>query len=98
MARLGMPAYSVSLRMHRTLTAAAVFIAEIAAGVAYFCARPTHPEGYCSERCPMWHGWEKRLGCGPFLCASSLKRGVQRVCVNEMLTYLWCKKIASEFS
>ena len=30
----------------------------------------------------MWHGWEKRLGCGPFLCASSLKRGVQRVCVE----------------
>ncbi|OLP96415.1 hypothetical protein AK812_SmicGene21370 [Symbiodinium microadriaticum] len=38
MCYVGMPAYSVSLRMHRTLTAAAVFIAEIAAGAAYFCA------------------------------------------------------------
>ena len=43
--RPGMPAYSVSLRMHHTLTTAAVFIAEIAAVVAYFCARPARPEG-----------------------------------------------------
>ena len=35
--RVGMPAYSVSLRMHHTLAAAVVFRGEIAAGFAYFC-------------------------------------------------------------
>ena len=41
-----MPAYSVSLRMRHTLTTAAVFVADIAAEVAHFCARPTRPEGH----------------------------------------------------
>ena len=76
-----MPAYSVSLRMHHTLTTAAVFVAEIAAEVAHFCARPTRPEGHLTVPQVAFPSGRKRLGCGPFLvCKLIEKRRAVRVC------------------
>ena len=75
--RVGMPAYSVSLRMHHTLTTAAVFVAEIAAEVAHFCGHLTVPQvAFPSGR--------KRLGCGPFLVCKIEKRQACSACVFQV--------------